>query len=151
MGVETLLMIMVALLVGAGFPVQAGVNATISIYQQHPLLAALTNTTVASLALLSIIVLMRIPAPPMTKLQAAPWWAWTGGILGAFFVLSSLVLAPRLGATAFVATTIVGTVAASLIIDHYGLLAYRVQPVTALRLLGAFLVVAGMMMVQWKP
>ena len=59
-------------------------------------------------------------------------WLAAGGILGAFFVLSSLVLAPRLGATAFVSATVVGTVAASLIIDHYGFLAYRVQPITAL-------------------
>jgi len=39
---------------------------------------------------------------------------------------------------------------ASLLIDHYGLLAYRVQPVTAQRLIGAALVIAGMMLIQWK-
>jgi len=150
MSLETLFFVLIALVVGAGYPVQAGVNATISLYQQHPLLAALTNTTVASLVLLLAIFVLRVPAPQMTKLVSAPWWAWTGGILGAFFVLSSLVLAPRLGAAAFVSTTIVGTMAASLIIDHYGLLAYRVQPVTAVRLAGALLVVAGMIMVQWK-
>ena len=150
MALQTILFVLIALLVGAGYPVQAGVNATISLYHQHPLLAALTNTAVASLALLFTIAVLRVPAPQLTKLAAAPWWAWTGGILGAFFVLSSLVLAPKLGATAFVATTIVGTVVASLIIDHFGFLAYRVQPITALRLAGALMVVAGMFMVQWK-
>ena len=48
---ETLLAILVALLVGSGYPMQAGINATIAQYHGHPLLAALTNTTVASLVL----------------------------------------------------------------------------------------------------
>ena len=150
MALETLLFIFVALLVGAGYPIQAGVNATIAQTQGHPLLAALTNTTVASLFLLVVIVLLRIPLPQMAALGAAPWWAWTGGFLGAFFVLSSLVLAPKLGAAAFVSTTIVGTMAASLVIDHYGFLVYREQPITPLRVVGAILVVSGMLMIQWR-
>jgi len=150
MALETLIAIFIALLVGAGFPVQAGINATIAQYHGHPLLAAFTNTTVASLVLLVAILALRVPWPSPMGMAAAPWWAWTGGALGAFFVLSSLILAPKLGAAAFVATTIVGTMAASLAIDHFGLLAYRPQPVTLLRLSGAVLVVAGMLMIQWK-
>ena len=147
---ETLLAILIALLVGAGYPLQAGINATIAQYHGHPLLAAVTNTTVASLVLLAAILVLRVPLPYVASLSAPPWWAWTGGCLGAFFVLSSLVLAPKLGAAAFVSTTIVGTMTASLAIDHFGLIAYRVQPITGLRAIGAILVVAGMIMIQWK-
>lgn len=150
MALETLIAIFIALLVGAGFPVQAGVNATIAQFQGHPLFAAFTNTTVASLVLLLAILVLKVPLPPLSGVAVAPWWAWTGGALGAFFVFSSLVLAPKLGAAAFVATTIVGTMAASLAIDHYGLIAYRPQPVTLLRLGGAALVVIGMLMIQWR-
>ena len=150
MPLESLFLLFIALLVGAGFPMQAGINATIAGFHGHPLLAALTNTTVASLMLFAVILVLRIPLPQMAALGAAPWWAWTGGLLGGFFVLSSLVLAPKLGAAVFVSTTIVGTMAASLAIDHFGLLVYKVQPVTAWRLLGALLVVTGMLMIQWK-
>lgn len=150
MSLETLFFIFIALLVGSGYPLQAGINATIAQYHGHPLLAAVTNTTVASLVLLVALLVLRVPAPQVAHLAAAPWWAWTGGCLGAFFVLSSLVLAPKLGAAVFVSTTIVGTMAASLIIDHFGFIAYRVQPLTTLRLVGAVLVVTGMLMIQWK-
>ena len=150
MSLERFFLVIVALLVGTGYPLQAGINATIAQFHGHPLLAALTNTTVASLVLLVAVVLFRVPLPSMTSLGAAPWWAWTGGFLGGFFVLSALVIAPKLGAATFVATTIVGTMAASLVIDHFGLIAYRVQPVTLQRLLGAGLVIAGMLMIQWK-
>jgi transporter family-2 protein len=106
--------------------------------------------TVGGTILAVAVLVLRVPVPPLASLSAAPWWAWTGGCLGAFFVLSALTLAPKLGAAAFVSTTIVGTMIASLLIDHFGLLAYRVQPVTALRLAGAALVVTGMIILQWK-
>jgi len=150
MPIEMLFAILIALLVGAGFPMQAAINATIAQYHGHPLLAAFTNTSVASLVLLVAILLLRVPWPPLAGMAAALWWAWSGGALGAFFVLSSLVLAPKLGAAAFVATTIVGTMAASLAMDHFGLIAFRQQPITLLRLGGAVLVVTGMIMIQWK-
>ncbi len=140
----------VALMVGAGYPIQAGVNATISQYQGHPLLAAFTNTTVASLVLLVLIVAMRIPFPAMGQLVAAPFWAWGGGFLGAFFVFSSLVLAPKMGAAAYVSTTIVGTMTAALIIDHFGFLAYKPQAITLQRFVGAVMVIGGMFLIQWK-
>lgn len=150
MPLETLFFIFIALLMGAGYPVQAGVNATLAGFHGHPLLAAFTNTTVASLVLLAAILVLRVPAPQALALGAAPWWAWTGGCLGAFFVLGSLVLAPKLGAAAFVSTSIVGTMAASLAIDHFGLIAYRPQPITLLRLAGAAFVIVGMLMIQWR-
>ena len=150
MALETLFFTFVALLVGAGYPVQAGINATIAQFHGHPLYAALTNTVVASLVLLVVILVMRLPLPKAASLAAAPPWAWAGGFLGAFFVLSSLVLAPKLGAAVFVSTTIVGTMAASLLIDHAGVLVYKAQPITPLRLVWAVLVVAGMFMIQWK-
>ncbi|MEM7171369.1 MAG: DMT family transporter [Pseudomonadota bacterium] len=150
MALETLLLIFIALLVGAGYPVQAGINATISQFHGHSLLAALTNTTVASMALLIVVLVLRIPLPALGEAAKAPWWAWTGGLLGGFFVLSSLVLAPKLGAAAFVSTTIVGTMVASLVIDHYGFLVFKVQPITWWRLIGAALVISGMMMILWK-
>lgn len=150
MPLEMLFFVFVALMVGAGYPVQAGVNATIAQFHGHPLYAALTNTVVASLVLLVVILVLRLPLPQPAKLAAAPLWAWTGGCLGGFFVLSSLVLAPKLGAAVFVSTTIVGTMAASLVIDHYGFLVYKAQPISPFRLVGAVLVVVGMLIIQWK-
>jgi len=150
MPLETLFFIFIALLVGAGYPVQAGVNATIAGAHGHPLLAALTNTAVASTVLVIVIVALQVPLPQAAALAKAPWWAWTGGLLGATFVFSSLVIAPKLGAAAFVSAGIVGTMTASLLIDHYGIIGYRPQPITWLRIFGAILVVAGMVMLNWR-
>mgnify|MGYP001349528274 CR=1 FL=1 len=44
----------VALLIGCGAPVQAGINSLLGKTLGHPLLAAGTNTTVATLAILIV-------------------------------------------------------------------------------------------------
>lgn len=144
-------LVFVVLGISMGYPVQAGVNSTLAQYLGHPLLAALTNTVVASLALVVMAVVFRTPLPGMAGITLAPWWAWTGGLLGATFVFSALTLAPKLGAASFVATGVVGTMVSSLVLDHLGLIGYRPIAVTPTRVFGAALVIAGMILLQWKP
>lgn len=150
MSLEVLFLIFIALLVGAAGPIQAGVNATIAQYNGHPLTAAFTNTMVASAFLFILMLVARVPVPQMSSLAQAPWWAWTGGLFGAFFVFSALTIAPKLGAAVFIATTVAGAVVASLVIDHFGFIVYKEQPITPQRVIGALLVVSGMLLVQWK-
>ncbi|MEQ8665306.1 MAG: DMT family transporter [Rhodospirillales bacterium] len=138
------------LAVSMAYPIQAGVNATLAGHVGHPLLAALVNTSVATIALVVVCLVARVPLPSIAAAGVAPWWAWTGGFLGATFVFSSLMLAPKLGAAGFVSTATVGTMLASLIIDQLGIVGYGKQAITPARVLGASLVIAGMLLIQWK-
>lgn len=61
----------VALLIGCGTPVQAGINSLLGKTLGHPLLAAATNTTVATLAILIVIILVRVKLPSMKVAMAA--------------------------------------------------------------------------------
>jgi len=63
--------------------------------------------------------------------------------------MSSLTaaLAPRLGAAGYVMATILGTVTASLLLDHFGLVGYAERAVSLPRLAGAGLVFAGMLLI----
>lgn len=148
MPIATLGLILLAIVVGALPPLQAGINATISGYHGHPLWGALTNTVVASFSLLAVIVLLRIPSSDLRSLAGAPAWSWVGGVMGATMVLSAIILAPRLGAASYVTAMVVGTVAASILIDHFGVVGYRPHPASVQRLLGGALVVIGMVLVQ---
>jgi transporter family-2 protein len=58
------------------------------------------------------------------------------------------VLAPRLGAATLVAALVAGQMVASLLIDHYGWVGFAVHPVNPVRILGAALVVGGVVLVQ---
>jgi transporter family-2 protein len=141
-------LLVAAILVGALPPLQAGINASLAQHFPSPVYAALTNTLVASAVLAAALPAIRGPAPSLANAAAVPWWGWTGGVIGATLVLSAILIAPRLGAAGFVSAMIVGTMAASLIIDHFGLVGFAARPVDGVRVLGGALVVAGMLIIQ---
>jgi len=58
------------------------------------------------------------------------------------------VLAPRLGAATLVAAVVAGQMIASLLLDQYGLLGFPTHPMNGLRVLGAALVIVGVILVQ---
>ena len=58
------------------------------------------------------------------------------------------MIAPRLGAATYVSAMVVGTVTASMLIDHFGLVGFKPHPLGIQRLLGGVLVVLGMLLVQ---
>lgn len=148
MNMTILLLLLGAVLVGAAVPLQSAVNASMAHSQGHPLYGALTNTTVATLIFALLIVVFRLPAPNLKLAAGGPWWLWTGGLVGAAFVFGGLFVAPRVGAAAFAAATIFGTVAASLVIDHVGLLGFPVKPVSLARMAGVGCVLAGVLLLQ---
>jgi transporter family-2 protein len=73
---------------------------------------------------------------------------WAGGLLGAVFVTAAAAFAPRLGAATFISVTIAGQVIVSIMLDHFGALGFAARPVTLPRLLGALLLVAGVLLVR---
>ena len=78
----------------------------------------------------------------------APWWAWVGGILGAFYVTSSIVVAPRLGSAAFFGILVAAQLVMSVLIDRYGLLGYAKHETSPGRLVGVVLLVTGAVLVR---
>ncbi|WP_449243296.1 DMT family transporter [Desulfovibrio sp.] len=142
------ILVFVALLAGAFMPVQAGINARLRLTLGTPEQAALVSFAVGTLALAVYALVLRLPWPPASEVSQAPWWSWTGGVLGAFFVAVTVMLAPRLGAATMMAWIIAGQLAASILLDQYGLVGYAVREAGPLRLLGAVLLVAGAVLVQ---
>jgi transporter family-2 protein len=137
---------LLAALVGAGLTVQVGMNSTVRLAIGSPVLATIVNFTVglAALALLAMATGARmIPGSAMT----VPAWAWFGGVLGAAYVAATTVLGPRLGAAALLALTLAGQMVAALVVDHLGVIGFPQNPVTPARLLGAALLVAGVLLI----
>jgi transporter family-2 protein len=145
---EFLALAILALLAGAGLPVQASVNSAMRQQIGRPEWAALVNFAVGTVALGAFLLLRRLPVPPAAAWSQAPWWAWTGGLLGAFFVAATVVLTPRLGLVTTLALMLVGQVTAAAVLDHHGLLGLATRPFTPTRALGAVLLVAGVLLVQ---
>lgn len=132
--------------IGGVLAVQVGLNAVMRGHSGSALSAALINFVVGSVALAAVLFATRVPLPTVAQLAGAPWWAWLAGLGGAAYVASSAVLGPMIGGAAFLACVVAGQMVASLLLDHYGWLGFPERPVAAARLLGAALVVLGVVL-----
>ena len=92
------ILVLVALVAGTAVPVQFAVNAQLRGAVGGPITAAALSFFVGTIALLVAVLVAREGTPTLAGLSGAPWWAWAGGFLGAFYVAASIILTPRLGA-----------------------------------------------------
>jgi len=140
--------VMLTLLAGACAPVQAGINSQLRTHTGDPVLAAFISFGVGTVGLFVYSLALRIPWPEGRIMLQVPLWMWTGGFLGAFLVVVSVVLAPKLGAATMLALMVAGQMCASLVLDHFGLIGYPEHPTTIWRLLGMVLLVVGVIMIR---
>jgi transporter family-2 protein len=143
-----ILFLLLALAAGVLLPVQAGLNAQLRTALGSPVAAALISFLVGTAGLAAIAVLLRTPLPLGRAWAATTPWQWAGGLIGAAYVLAAVVLAPRLGAATLIAAVVAGQMLSSLLLDQYGLVGFPVHSLTLVRLLGAVLVITGVILIQ---
>lgn len=128
----------------AGFMIasQSLVNARLGQYIGGPIWAAFTSFLVGTIFIFgfALIVKGRLPEVQIENLQ---WWMFLGGLMGAFFVISSITLVPVMGVTAMIALFIAGQLIAATLLDHYGILAEAPKPVTLQKILGIGVLAVG--------
>jgi transporter family-2 protein len=103
--------------------------------------SALVSFGVGTIALAGVVA--ALSNGNLRALPGAPWWHYTGGLLGAFFVTAIIMSVPRIGTTAALAATIASQLAAGAIFDHYGLMGGRHIPLDVWRIAGIGLLFAG--------
>lgn len=135
-------------LAGALIAMQAGVNAELARAFGHPVLAATISFLVGSAALLAATLALRSAWPAAPDLAGAPWWAWTGGVMGAIFVVSTVAAAPKLGAATLVSVAVAGQLTCALVLDHYGWAGFAERPVSPWRVMGVAILMLGAVMVR---
>jgi bacterial/archaeal transporter family-2 protein len=137
---------------GAVLPVQGAVNAQLRADVGAPIVVATVSFLVAAAAmavvLASAVALGRAPRPQLGPLGTVPWWGWLGGLIGAVYVTAVFLLIPLIGAAPTVALTVAGQQLASVAVDQYGLLRLPRRPITARRLLGVGVLLAGVALLQ---
>ncbi len=141
--------VLFAFAAGAALPVQFGINAQLSSWLDSPVRAAFVSFLTGAIILAVAAALLFKPLPSGTRLGHAPWWVWVGGAFGAFYVVASIVAAPRLGAATVVAVIVAGQSIASVVVDHYGWVGFEPRHVSAGRLVGMALVGAGVALVRF--
>jgi len=101
----------------------------------RPLLYLLPLAVIALLAFLGL-------------MRGLEWYYFLGGLAGALIVATMAFTGPRIGIAATSAVFIAGQMVAAIVWDHMGLLAQAKDPIDALKVVGALLIVGGVVLVR---
>ena len=95
----------------------------------------------------AIVVIMLVPGryglPGTDRLAQVPWWAWLGGLMSAGLTAAQLYLSKKIGAAAFLGLIVTAGVVTSILLDHFGLVGFKVHPASLWRILGGALMIGG--------
>jgi bacterial/archaeal transporter family-2 protein len=142
------LLMIAALSLGAILPLQAAINSRLSKSISSPVYAAFVSFAVGTIALF-----LYLMATKQLNLQALqpkqnPWWIWTGGLLGTFFVAGIVILLPKLGVVLAFSLVIAGQMIASIIFDQFGWLGVAIREISLGKIAGVVLLIAGVVMIR---
>lgn len=141
-----LLLLLFTVVAGAFLPMQAGVNARLAQFVGGPVRASMVSFGVGAVALFLIVLLFY--RSESHRAGAAPWWAWVGGLLGAFYVTSTVVVPVRIGAAAFFGILVAAQLVTSVVLDRFGAIGFPKHDLSAGRLVGVAMLIAGAVLVR---
>jgi transporter family-2 protein len=127
--------------VGGCIALQAPINAGLG--KSTGSFAAATISFAVGTVLLAAIVTVSGKASGLGEVSHVEWYYLLGGALGAAYVFSALVLVSQIGAGAVAAATVTGQLTTSVVLDQIGFLGLEQQPITATRVVGVLLLLAG--------
>ena len=137
-----------------------GVGAGVSVVVQQVLVAnlrvslgsapwaAFISYVGGTLTMLLILLLMREPWVSMAGVAKSSWLSWAAGVFGVIYIVLAILLIPKLGAATVVALIVAGQLLASLVFDHFGLFGLPRQPADAYRILGAAMLLGGVVLIR---
>jgi transporter family-2 protein len=144
-----LLALAAAFLVGALITVQTGSNTRLKEALGSPLPAVIVSSLLGIGLLVIVSAVARVPVPSADRLAGAPWSAWLGGVAGAIYAVTVVLLARSLGAATLTALVVTGQLVCSVLLDHFGLIGFEPHPAGLGRIAGCLLMIAGLVLI-WK-
>ncbi|MDU2064232.1 MAG: DMT family transporter [Sporomusaceae bacterium] len=141
-----------ALLAGFAATLQAGINGKLQVFLGSPLLTSFVSFLVGSVGLgaayLATVFYQAQPIPSFASLTQTSIWMWSGGLLGAFFVFTTIFCLPKIGFANLFSLIVAGQLLLAIFFDHYGLLGNTLHLLNPYRLLGVALLVTGVYLIQ---
>ncbi len=133
--------VLIMAVVGGCIALQAPINAGLG--KSTGSFAAATISFAVGTLLLAAIVTVSGKASGLGEVSHVEWYYLLGGALGAAYVFSALVLVSQIGAGGVAAATVTGQLTTSVVLDQIGFLGLEQQPITATRVVGVLLLLAG--------
>ncbi|KAI8331484.1 hypothetical protein BC941DRAFT_438499 [Chlamydoabsidia padenii] len=126
------------IIAGCCVALQAGINATLNAYGGQAFASLISFLVgLGSCLCFFALDLSILHTPPPQRLSAAPWYAWAGGILGAYYVTINVLTVPKLGAATVLSIFVCSQVITACVMDHFGLVGVPKRRYTIWRILAS--------------
>lgn len=137
--------LLLALAAGMALATQSAINTQLAkAMSGEPFIATFISFAVGTLALLVIAWVKTDLFGNLANLGQQPLWKLSGGLLGALFVFTTVLLAPKLGIANMLFVIVIGQLAAAAVIDHFGLIGMAVRGVSLTKLIGLAVMGVGL-------
>jgi bacterial/archaeal transporter family-2 protein len=146
--VQAFFLYLLALGAGVSVVTQQALNGSLRTALGSPAWAGLVSYAGGLITMIVAVIALRERVPSWKTVVDVPWYAWSGGVFGGAFILLAILLLPSLGAATLFALVIAGQVLAAVTLDHFGAFGLTPHPVGAARLMGAALLIAGVVLIR---
>lgn len=144
--------LIIALAMGLLVPLQTASNSRLRQAVGPAYVSTLVSFTVSTLALLLVSLLAGIPFVPTNEMLAeAPWWSWFCGLVAVVTITIAIHLFKEIGQLQAMIIPMFSQLIFSLLIDHFGWFGAQVMPLGGKRIIGALLLILGIVMVVILP
>ncbi|HIU63983.1 MAG TPA: DMT family transporter [Candidatus Avacidaminococcus intestinavium] len=141
-----------AALAGATITTQVGMNTKLLSYLGSPILTAFFSFLVGTLGLGSIYLVAAYygwqSIPALSVFSGPSLWMWLGGLLGGFYIFTTVFVTPKIGFANMFSLVVAGQIILAVIFDHFGFITGTLHSVTQLRLLGIAFLIIGVYLIQ---
>ncbi|MFP9137361.1 DMT family transporter [Devosia sp. XGJD_8] len=146
---DAILWALMGIVAGACIATQAPINAQLGRNLGVPIAAAGVSFVAGAILLWAIaFIYSHVVDTPINFGAPAPWTIVAGGVLGAFYVFSNIMLTPMIGAAAVMALSVAGQLVGGMFLDKIGFMGMAVREISVGRVAGAVTLVTGALMIR---
>jgi transporter family-2 protein len=140
---------LLACIAGIVLPLQIAFNNKLTNFSLNPVTSSLISFSVGTISLL-IYSLSQFNSfqKSLQQVHQAPTHAWLGGLLGAFYIISTIIASPKIGIALFLALVIGGQLLMSLTIDNFGWFGVEVKQFTWIKGAGMLCILLGIVLLK---
>ncbi|EOR27706.1 hypothetical protein A500_03261 [Clostridium sartagoforme AAU1] len=143
---------LLSLVAGFALTMQSGLNRVLRSKIGNPIISSLISFGVGTLGLAIVLFFTVINGSTSlnvsNNIKNIRWWMLSGGLLGAFYILTTILSSPKIGFANMFSLIICGQILLSVIFDHFGLLGNQTHLLTGKRILGVILLILGVYIIQ---
>lgn len=144
-------LIILAFIGGVLLAMQGALNAHLGVLLKNPLLASVVAFFFSTVFAVVVAAVSVEQVPSLKGLSTIPWYMWfTGGLFSVLGISLYYYTIPKLGISTMISLGLGGQLIFSVIAGHFGWLNLPTEPITLKRIIGAIVMLTGILLIQLK-